>query len=723
MKAKWISSPAAANGNVLYRFRKTVNVDRTKDITAHISADSRYKLYINNEYVCEGPCIGTLKYYDEINIGKYIKEGENKIEAAVLYAGGSGLSCIQRKNRVAFIMEAFCDGETLFLTDESWECTLEKSTVFYMSEYVHPNGYPNEIYKYAEPIWQNAVIPPFVSGSEIWGVLPWHVLKKNPLKAYAPSKGIPMRISRTDIKNCTEVKKGGKGYIIFGLDKLSVGFPEFEFEGDAEVTVTYAESYTLSDGSTKAVRSDISGEIIGACDILTVNKKLVYRPYMTKAARYIKVEVKAKSDFGIKRADFLEYRYPLEVLNHFECSDKIYNKIWDVSINTLRNCMFDTYVDCPYYEMQQYSEDAYLEMSYTFMLSDDYSMPKKVICDFWQSQNYEGMQLAAAPMELKQIDPTFNFFWIMMLEDYLLYTGDAETVKPMLPGVYAILEWFGGYINKDGVVGVYKYGKFIDWVNTWKNGFTIDSADKKPTSIASLMYLYGLKSAERLYRRFEKVGTADDIHREYESLKACINKVYYDEKAGMYKDTYDGGYSEHSQIWAVLSGAVSGDTAKQCILNSQKEFVAKCSYSYRYFRNRAYDKCGISLDMDKFLQDWKSMLALDATTWFEMPGNSRSDCHGWSSVPIYEFTTKILGVQPIDESFKSITVNPHFCNLEYAKGSVPSPFGNITVSWYKKGGGYEVNVVSPHEIKKIVASENITTYDEELSYVTSPRFK
>lgn len=36
MKAKWISSPAAANGNVLYRFRKTVNVDRTKDITAHI---------------------------------------------------------------------------------------------------------------------------------------------------------------------------------------------------------------------------------------------------------------------------------------------------------------------------------------------------------------------------------------------------------------------------------------------------------------------------------------------------------------------------------------------------------------------------------------------------------------------------------------------------------------------------------------------------------------
>ena len=228
MKAKWISSPVAANDHVLYRFKKTVSIDETKDITVHISADSRYKLYINNMYVCEGPCIGTLKYYDEVHIENYIQKGDNTIEAVVLYAGGLGLSCIQRKNRVAFIMEAFHDGKTLFFTDESWECALDKSTIFYMSKYIHINGYPNEVYKYDEPKWQSAVIPPFVSGSEIWGVLPWYDLNKNPLKPYTPSKGIPMKISRTDIKNGMKVKKGGRGYVIFGLDKLSVGFPEFE---------------------------------------------------------------------------------------------------------------------------------------------------------------------------------------------------------------------------------------------------------------------------------------------------------------------------------------------------------------------------------------------------------------------------------------------------------------------------------------------------------------
>lgn len=32
-----------------------------------------------------------------------------------MYAGGSGLSCIRRKNRVAFIMEAMQEGEPIFL--------------------------------------------------------------------------------------------------------------------------------------------------------------------------------------------------------------------------------------------------------------------------------------------------------------------------------------------------------------------------------------------------------------------------------------------------------------------------------------------------------------------------------------------------------------------------------------------------------------------------------
>ena len=130
-----IGSSFACNGNLLYRFRKKANIQipdnntddiaanevfengkKTEinlqsniyshnDVTAKIFADSRYKLYINGEYVCEGPCIGSDKYYDEINVSAFIRCGNNDIEAIVFYAGGDeGASCIGRGRRVSFFM-------------------------------------------------------------------------------------------------------------------------------------------------------------------------------------------------------------------------------------------------------------------------------------------------------------------------------------------------------------------------------------------------------------------------------------------------------------------------------------------------------------------------------------------------------------------------------------------------------------------------------------------
>lgn len=142
-------------------------------------------------------------------------------------------------------------------------------------------------------------------------------------------------------------KKGEIKYVVFELDKHSVGYPEFEFCGNAELKITYAESYVHYDEDSnryiKKIRDDKSGDIIGAYDELKIfEDEFVYRPFLTKAFRYIKVEVKALTDFQIKKSVFLEYRYPLEIKNNFKCSNEIYNKIFGVSINTLQNCTFDT---------------------------------------------------------------------------------------------------------------------------------------------------------------------------------------------------------------------------------------------------------------------------------------------------------------------------------------------------------------------------------------------
>jgi len=705
-KAKVIGSSVPTDENRLYRFKKNIYIEDTKDVLASIFADSRYKLYINGKYICEGPCIGTNNYYDTVDISSYLVKGENVIEVCVLYLGlNIGASCINRKSRVALKME-LQQGETILATDESWDCTIDLSYDFYLSQGIHPNGFLNEKYEKQKLIWEKAVALPVIKGTDIWGVLPSYEICERPIKMYVPSLPKNMLISKTNISADNIVKKGETKYVVFELDKHGVGYPEFEFCGNAELKIIYAESYAHYDEDCnwyiKKIRDDKSGDIIGACDELKISEnKFVFRPFLTKAFRYIKIEIKALTDFEIKKSVFLEYRYPLEIKNNFNCSDDVYNKIFEVSVNTLQNCTFDTYVDCPYYEMQQYIEDAYLEMMYTFMLTDDYSMPKKLITDLWQSQNYEGMLLASAPMFQKQITPTFCFFWIMMIEKYILYTGDLITVKPMLGSIYSIISWFANYVDEDGVIGVYNYGKFVDWVSGWKNGFSIDDANKKSTSIASLMYLYALKVSADIFKKFNKNGIANDFIEEYEKLKKAVNKVYYDEGENLYKDTKDGGFSEHSQIWAVLSNAINGDDAKNVLTactNNVK--VNKCSFSYRFFKNRAYDICGLKVNMDDSLEDWKTMLSQNATTWFENPGDTRSDCHAWSSVPIYEFSTKILGLEPIDIGFKKVKISPQFGNLDYASGTIPTKYGDISVSWIKKGKKYEVTVKSSKDIEK-----------------------
>ena len=192
-KESWIGAPVAYNKNLIYRFRKKVNIivsDNPSDnngnspvIMADICADSRYKLYINGRYVCEGPCIGTLKYYDETDISDFLKNGENEIEAMVFYAGGNtGASCINRGKRVAFCMNAYDEGALLFQTDESWECSPDFSTEFFLSPEIHKNGYLNEKYSEYIPQWNNAVSLNYSNKSDIWGVLPTMDIKPRPIK-------------------------------------------------------------------------------------------------------------------------------------------------------------------------------------------------------------------------------------------------------------------------------------------------------------------------------------------------------------------------------------------------------------------------------------------------------------------------------------------------------------------------------------------------------------
>ena len=84
---RWITHKnAGASNNATYYFKKSFTLEAVSESIIEISAQARYKLYINDNFVACGPCKGTREktYFDAIDVTKYLNAGENEIFVEVL---------------------------------------------------------------------------------------------------------------------------------------------------------------------------------------------------------------------------------------------------------------------------------------------------------------------------------------------------------------------------------------------------------------------------------------------------------------------------------------------------------------------------------------------------------------------------------------------------------------------------------------------------------------
>lgn len=96
-KAMWIGIPAneykrknILEGDMTGRFAYFRNSFRLKEkakLKLLISANSRYRLWVNGIPVLSGPCKGDLSrhYYETIDVSEYLQSGENVLAVQVLY--------------------------------------------------------------------------------------------------------------------------------------------------------------------------------------------------------------------------------------------------------------------------------------------------------------------------------------------------------------------------------------------------------------------------------------------------------------------------------------------------------------------------------------------------------------------------------------------------------------------------------------------------------------
>jgi hypothetical protein len=172
-------------------------------------------------------------------------------------------------------------------------------------------------------------------------------------------------------ENKTLILPAGSSHTLeLQADVHSTAFLNWTFKGTTKqsrikLKVTYSEGYELEPRNypffrTKANRLNAeNGHLIGPYDEVVLDlpneQTVAYEPFWFRTFRILRLEITVGPEpVELLSSSAVQVNYPLAVKASWkEPGDKYSEQIWDVSIRTMRNCMFDGYSDCPFYEQLQ----------------------------------------------------------------------------------------------------------------------------------------------------------------------------------------------------------------------------------------------------------------------------------------------------------------------------------------------------------------------------------
>ena len=686
MYTEYLTTMQSFSEDGLYVFSKTVNIEKEEEFTVHVYSSCRYILRINGEYICEGPCKchHYVHYYDTVKT--VLKAGENHISICVMQLWGQRFSTVHKKQKPEVIFEAVSLSSRI-ASDASWDCTYDARCRF-----TDGNAWflsPMEEMDFSK---EGISVPGTTAGGfdfeqgiqTSYGISHTTLLEPRPIPMLKPSAEVRF----------TEVNRG-EDFVEFDAGQYVTAKVKFSLPAHTDVKIIYAECYEGENG--KFMRDDTTGKLHGVCDAVKTTKEETYEPFYFRTFRYIRIEGKGAQNVAVYAN---RWNYPIKLEGTFSCSDSYFNQMFDISVNTMLCCTHETFYDCPYHEQQQYVMDSAIESAVLMRMTGDIRPVKKCIEEFAASQLPSGYLLANYPADYQQIIPGFSFFWIFMLYDYLEYTKDTAFVSRFIGTMDKILDGFHERLSKEGLIVKSRYWDFVDWVPSWPLGVP-PMEEGEPLTVYNMYYAYAFLCAAKIREQVGRHGKEDDKER-YKALSQAIRKHCYDEEVGLYTDAGKlGEYSMHTIIWAILSEQVTKEDAELMAEKLKEDFLKQSSFSMNYYLFRALEKCGKRKEIFGFMDGWHKMIDMHCTTWCENPDNPRSECHGWSSAPLYELSNHVLGVQVGFED--EIIIAPLTLNLEYAKGSVPTRFGLVSVSWVNGEDGFFIEIDAPCGVEKRVA--------------------
>jgi hypothetical protein len=727
--AQWI---AAHNDDGMqygvYYFRKNIDlVSKPSTFLIHVSADNRYKLFINGTLVSLGPARGDTYFwnYETVDIAPYLTAGANSV-AALVWNEVQYRPEAQISVRTGFILQGNTVVEEILNTDKSWKCIRDAG------------HYPVPGYFFAATKGEMVIMNQAIKGdwtTKVYDDKPWPVAEKimdGKLKgmswgidwALVPSTLPPREMTYQRIPKLryafgvsvpstfpekrVAISVPANSTVALLLDQTfeTNAYVTLNFSGgkDAGISIGYAEALFVKDGKDglKNNRDDINGkEFVGRIDSLIADGSqgqsfttLNFRTY-----RYIRLIVKTSNDPLVIDDLYGTFTgYPFTMASRFSTDNTEIKQMLDIGWRTARLNAWETYTDCPYYEQLQYIGDTRIQAMVSYYNTSDDLLARNALTQIDHSRLAEGITKSCYPTKGTQIISPFSLWYIGMLHDYWMYRNDNDFIKNKLVGERAVLDFFSKYQQPDGSIKNTPYWAFVDWAgNMWGEVKGKDGS----AAIYDLQLLMAYQWAAEMEAKIGLQNFAKIYAQKASQLKATIQRKYWDQVKKLYADTKEkDGYSQHVNSLAILAGIVSHADMPALANRLLKDTsLTQCSVYFKYYLNQALVKAGLGNGYMGWLDIYRQNIAMGLTTWAEYSdiSTSRSDCHAWGSSPNIEFFRIVLGIDSDAPGFSKIKIEPHLGTITKVSGEIPHPAGKVAVDYKLENGRWKIAISLPQK--------------------------
>ncbi len=739
------------NGRFAY-YRCDLEFNQPAELVIAITANSRYRFWVNGKPVLSGPCKGDRyrHYYEKVVLTDYLQQGLNRFAAQVLLTDSNSIvnqgdertpilsvASLPAGHRLAIEGQAFSqNGELLAdLTTGTapWRVRLDNSYYLKCKPInVNLGAIAEDIdFALTPSDWKTGEINPadWSKPKELDQVVPNEFMLNAGLlpKFQVKERPIPLLYEIPDVlsdelgtshfngNDTLTVPAHAKQTVIFDHGSITNAYMIYRFAGGnrARVAMTYFEKFINKNRIIH--RMDFEhGEIEGLTDELRLaGENLCYEPFWFRTFRFVSMTIEtADEELVIKLPKMLKTGYPLNPISTVQSSSAAWVKpVWDMCIRTLQGCMTETYMDCPFYEQMQFPMDTRLQALFTYACSEDTQLARKAIIDFHHSIIPDGLVQGKYPSSFVQVISTFSLHYIFMLYEYYDQTGDQDLLKYLRSDVDAILEYYDRKIGQDGLVQNLDYWPFVDWQDDWKVSFGMPKAGLSgPSTIINLMYAYALDVGACICEATGRKGLAGEYRLRQEAILDRIQQVCWDEDKGLYREgPRVSQYSQHAQAWAILNKMLAEDDGRRLLETALADSsVISCTFATSYELHRAMVMTGLFDEVENNLRKWSDLIDLGCTTCPETPGLTRSDCHAWSALPLLEMIRVIAGISSPEPGWPSILIAPHLGSLTDLSGEAATPRGVVRFSFFKHSEGLNYEVELPDGLEGVFRHPNGT---------------